>query len=66
MDESVAAMVVNNPSNPCGSVYSRQHLCDLLRVAHKHRCPIISDDIYHDMASLYNTVLSHSHPASCD
>ncbi len=46
---SVSAIVVNNPSNPCGSVYSRQHLLDLLEVAERHRCPIISDDIYQDM-----------------
>lgn len=47
----VSAMVVNNPSNPCGSVYSRQHLLDLLDLAERYHCPIISDDIYHDMVS---------------
>ena len=52
MDDSVAAILVNNPSNPCGSVYSKQHLLELLRVAEKHHCPIISDDVYQDMASV--------------
>ena len=49
LDDTVSAILVNNPSNPCGSVYSRQHLLDLLQVAERHHCPIISDDIYQDM-----------------
>ena len=52
MDDTVSAILVNNPSNPCGSVYSRQHLLDLLKVAEKHRVPIISDDVYQDMVSI--------------
>lgn len=54
IDDNVAAILVNNPNNPCGSVYSRQHLLDLLRVAEKHHCPIISDDVYQEMASVNN------------
>ena len=52
MDETVSAMLINNPSNPCGSVYSRQHLLDVLKVAEKHHVPIISDDIYQDMVRI--------------
>lgn len=43
------AWVINNPSNPCGSVYCKQHLLDILRVAEKMNLPIISDEIYEDM-----------------
>ena len=46
---AVSAMVVNNPSNPCGSVYSKQHLLDLLAIAEKHSVPIIADEVYAGM-----------------
>ncbi|PSN35641.1 Tyrosine aminotransferase [Blattella germanica] len=49
MDENTAALIVNNPSNPCGSVYSRQHLQDILNVARKQFVPIIADEIYEHM-----------------
>jgi tyrosine aminotransferase len=39
-------ILVNNPSNPCGSVYSREHLSNLLAFANKWKLPIIADEIY--------------------
>jgi tyrosine aminotransferase len=52
IDSRTAAIIVNNPGNPTGSVYSKQHLEAILRVADKHRVPIIADEIYGDM--VYN------------
>ncbi|KJE96524.1 tyrosine aminotransferase [Capsaspora owczarzaki ATCC 30864] len=49
VDDQTAAIVVNNPSNPCGSNYSRAHLLDILQLAEKNFLPIISDEIYADM-----------------
>jgi tyrosine aminotransferase len=49
IDENTAAIVVNNPNNPTGAVYSRQHLEDILKLAQKHRVPVIADEIYGDM-----------------
>ncbi|KAJ3280887.1 hypothetical protein HK104_000344 [Borealophlyctis nickersoniae] len=50
IDDKTTAILVNNPSNPCGSVYTKLHLLQILAVAEKHRLPIISDEIYADMA----------------
>jgi tyrosine aminotransferase len=46
LDDHTAAIVVNNPSNPCGSVFSKEHIQDILGVANKHKVPIIADEIY--------------------
>ena len=40
------AILLNNPSNPCGSVFSRKHLEDIVALASKLRLPIIADEIY--------------------
>ena len=47
VDESVRAIIINNPSNPCGSVFSTEHLADICKFAEKHRLPIISDEVYY-------------------
>lgn len=44
-----AAILVNNPSNPCGSVYSEEHLKAIITVAEAARLPIIADEIYRNM-----------------
>ncbi|KAI9263492.1 tyrosine aminotransferase [Helicostylum pulchrum] len=49
IDEKTSAILVNNPSNPCGSVYSREHLQAILDIAEKHHVPIIADEIYCDL-----------------
>lgn len=66
IDDKTKCILVNNPSNPCGSVYSEQHLKDILAVAEKYKLPILADEIYaysvfkgetfHPMASLTSTV----------
>ncbi len=49
IDSNTCAILINNPSNPCGSVYSKDHLLDILAIAEKHQIPIISDEIYGEM-----------------
>eukprot|EP00795_Rhopilema_esculentum_P001117 gene1117-15457_t len=46
IDKRTRFILVNNPSNPCGSVYSKEHLLQLIGIAERHRLPIISDEIY--------------------
>ncbi|KAI9209816.1 pyridoxal phosphate-dependent transferase [Polychytrium aggregatum] len=50
IDKNTAAILINNPSNPCGSVYKKSHLLEILSVCDKHKIPLISDEIYADMA----------------
>jgi len=46
IDENTAAIIVNSPSNPCGSVFSPAHLKQILAVAEMYKVPIIADEIY--------------------
>ena len=49
IDNKTKAIIVTNPSNPCGSVYSIQHLQQILTIAHKHKLPVIADEIYGEL-----------------
>lgn len=44
-----SAWLINNPSNPCGSVYSKEHLEACLALAEAYKIPVIADEIYEDM-----------------
>uniref|UniRef100_A0A7N6APP0 Tyrosine aminotransferase n=1 Tax=Anabas testudineus TaxID=64144 RepID=A0A7N6APP0_ANATE len=49
IDERTSCLIVTNPSNPCGSVFNREHLQKILKVASRHCVPILADEIYSDM-----------------
>lgn len=49
IDEKTRGIVVNHPGNPCGNVYSKEHILDLLEIAERHRLPIISDEVYESL-----------------
>ena len=46
IDDRTSCIVVNNPSNPCGSVFSRKHLEEIVAVSEKHKVPILADEVY--------------------
>lgn len=48
-DEHTRAILITNPSNPCGSNFSKDHLNNILSIADKHKIPIIADEIYGHM-----------------
>ena len=43
------AILVINPNNPTGAVYSRKTLEGIINIAGEHKLPIISDDVYDQM-----------------
>jgi tyrosine aminotransferase len=49
IDEDTSAILVNNPSNPCGSNFTEAHLKDILAIAERNYLPVISDEIYGGM-----------------
>ncbi|KAF0366347.1 tyrosine aminotransferase [Gigaspora margarita] len=49
IDDKTACILINNPSNPCGSNFSRQHLESIIQVCETYKLVIIADEIYEDM-----------------
>lgn len=49
IDTKTRAILVNNPGNPCGNVFSKEHLLEILDIAERHKLPIIADEVYEFM-----------------
>lgn len=46
VNERTRAIVVVNPNNPTGAVYSRRDLEEICNIASEHSIPVIADEIY--------------------
>lgn len=46
INQKTKAILINNPGNPCGNVFSMNHILDILAIAERHCIPIISDEVY--------------------
>lgn len=44
------AILVNNPSNPCGSCWSREHMEKILAISNETKVPLIADEVYHGLS----------------
>ncbi len=64
VDENTRAIVINNPSNPCGSNFSVEHLKGIAAVARKHKLPIVADEIY--AKCVFNGTFTHMHQHAGD
>lgn len=54
IDSKTTLIVVNNPSNPCGSVWSSEHIMAIIKLAEKYQLPIVADEVYADFVSSPN------------
>ncbi|GAA5916398.1 hypothetical protein JCM6882_001547 [Rhodosporidiobolus microsporus] len=50
IDENTAFVMLNNPSNPCGSNWSEAHLRDIAALMERRRVLVITDEVYAGLA----------------
>lgn len=49
-DDNTCGLLINNPSNPCGTVFPREHLAEVLKAATELGLPVIADEVYAGMS----------------
>jgi len=66
IDDKTRALVVCNPSNPTGTVYTREELKRLVDIAIKHDLFIISDEVYREFVFEGEVISLMSFPEAAD
>ncbi|KAL7027263.1 hypothetical protein ACKWTF_005384 [Chironomus riparius] len=46
IDDKTRAIIINNPGNPCGNCFSKEHILEIIALAERHQLPIVADEIY--------------------
>ena len=46
----ISAILVNNPSNPCGALFAERHLVEICETCEDLKLPIIADEVYEDIS----------------
>ena len=50
IDEKTKFVLVNDPSNPLGSVWSTEHKRKIIELCIKKKVPLVADEIYEEMS----------------
>jgi len=61
VNDSTRAIVIINPNNPCGALYDRKTVKEMVDLAGEYNIPVISDEIYDQLA--YDELVSTANVA---
>jgi aspartate/methionine/tyrosine aminotransferase len=61
VNDSTRAIVIINPNNPCGALYNRKTVKEMVDLAGEYNIPVISDEIYDQLA--YDKLVSTANVA---
>jgi len=42
----IRGVLINNPSNPTGGVFSKDHLSQIVQLCERYKLPIVADEVY--------------------
>ena len=49
IDSKTKAILVINPSNPCSTVFKKEHQQEIIKIAEEYKVPLLCDEVYYGM-----------------
>jgi tyrosine aminotransferase len=49
IDPLTKAILVVNPSNPCSTVFSKEHQLEIIKIAEEFKVPLLCDEVYYGL-----------------